>query len=88
MFDWDEFNIAHIARHNVVPAEAEQAVANRPLELPQDVREGEIRYRLLGPTDDGRILVIVITLRGKLIRVVTAHDADRRLRAYYVSIRR
>ena len=27
MFDWDEFNIAHIAEHDVLPNEAEEAYA-------------------------------------------------------------
>ena len=32
-FDWDEANIEHIARHNVMPEEAEQVLGHDPLEL-------------------------------------------------------
>jgi len=31
-FDWDEFNIAHIARHGVKPHEAEEVVTNEPID--------------------------------------------------------
>jgi uncharacterized DUF497 family protein len=92
IFDWDEHNIAHIARHDVLPAEAEQVIANQPLELFEELRSGEQRLRQVGTTDTGRILLVVTTIRGTkiepTIRVVTAHTASRRLRAYYVSTRR
>jgi len=87
-FDWDAINIAHIARHNVLPPEAEQVVLNKPIDLAREVRTGELRIRQLGITNAGRILIVLSTMIDKRIRVITAHDARRRLRAYYVSIRR
>lgn len=30
MFDWDQDNIAHIARHDITPQEAEQVLRNYP----------------------------------------------------------
>jgi len=87
-FEWDDTNIAHIARHGVVLEEAEQVILNQPIDLPREIRAGELRIRQLGRTSNGRILIVVSTPRGSRIRVVTAHDARRRLRAYYLSIRR
>jgi len=87
-FLWDKDNIAHIERHNVLPREAEQAILNRPIDLTRELRSGEVRIRQLGITDAGRILILVSTMVGERIRVVTAHDASRRLRAYYLTIRR
>ena len=39
-FDWDDTNMAHIARHNVVPAEAEQVILNQPIDLAREIRTG------------------------------------------------
>jgi len=87
-FDWDDANIAHIALHGVLPEEFEEAIVNRPLDLGHETRSGAKRIRQLGMTRAGRILVLVTEPLENSIRPVTAHDASRRLRAYYVSIRR
>jgi uncharacterized DUF497 family protein len=87
-FEWDANNIEHIARHNVLPPEAEQAIMNKPIDLTRELRSGEVRIRQLGITNAGRILIVLSTMVEKRIRVVTAHDASRRLRAYYLTIRR
>jgi hypothetical protein len=39
-FDWDEANIGHLARHNVLPEEAEQVVLNHPIDLGVEIVEG------------------------------------------------
>ena len=49
-FDWDEANIGHVARHNVLPEEAEQVILNNPVDLGMDMVEGEERYLNLGAT--------------------------------------
>jgi uncharacterized DUF497 family protein len=87
-FDWDDANIGHIALHGVLPEEFEEAIANRPIDLGYETRNGAKRFRQLGMTHTGRILVLVTEPQENRIRPVTAHDANRRLRAYYVSIRR
>lgn len=33
MFDWDDANIAHIARHDVEPHETEEAYGSNPVSL-------------------------------------------------------
>jgi hypothetical protein len=85
-FDWDEANIDPIARHGISAAEAEQVVLNDPLDIPPiQMRNGEERIAELGETDAGRILLVITSMRGDRIRVVTAMPAKRRLRRLYVA---
>lgn len=82
-FDWDLANTEHIARHDVIPAEAEEVIANSPLEIGNLERNGELRIVHVGETDFGRILIVAITYRANRIRVVTAYTANRKLRKFY-----
>jgi uncharacterized protein len=83
-FEWDADNVAHIARHGVQPADAEQALSNDPITLHYAVTDsGEERWVCVGPTDARRLLVIVWTMRASLVRVVTAYPASGRLRGVY-----
>jgi len=84
-FDWDEANTEHIRRHGVTPDEAEQAVRNDPLELGAAFHENELRRMLIGPTDAGRLLTVVLTERKDKFRVVTVHPASRKQRKLYES---
>ncbi len=84
-FDWNEANIAHIARHHVTPDEAQQVVANDPLDLEVQLRKGEERIVHLGETDDGHVLFVIATVRGEKIRVVTAHPANKKAREFHAS---
>jgi hypothetical protein len=43
----------------------------------------EHRYYVLGQTDAGRGLFIVFTLRGSLIRVISARDMSKKERSIY-----
>jgi uncharacterized DUF497 family protein len=83
MFDWDAANTGHIARHQITPEEAEQIIQDEPLDLGRQIRNGERRTLHLGETNSGRVLIIVITERAELLRVVTAYPADRQDRAFY-----
>lgn len=62
-FDWDEANISHIARHEVTPEEAEQAILNNALDLDAETVNGEERFLSIGITNRGRLLVIATTMR-------------------------
>lgn len=86
-FVWDAGNIDHIARHGISPEEAEQVVENDPFGIARYLRNGEERLNQVGETDAGRILVVVTTQRGEDTRVVTAHPADRDMRALYAQMR-
>jgi uncharacterized DUF497 family protein len=69
-FDWDEANIQHIARHQVEPAEAEEAFAGRNAVA----RSSEGRYVLFGRSAAGRYLSIVFIVRSGVVRVITARS--------------
>jgi uncharacterized DUF497 family protein len=76
-FDWDETNAQHIARHQVEPAEAEEAFAGPNLLL----RSWDERYVLFGRSAAGRYLCIAFIVRDGIVRVITARNmtqAERR----------
>jgi len=87
LFDWDEENIAHIAEHDVTPAEAEHVIDNGPLYIDYSIPGGEIRHREVGETATGRILLVVSTTRGDQIRVITAYPPSRSLRMTYLTFK-
>ena len=86
-FDWDASNLSHIAEHLVTPEEAAQVFENDPVDLDYEVVEREERWVTVGVTSRGRFLVVVWTIRGSAIRVVTAFDADRRYQRVYLEQR-
>lgn len=76
-FEWDAGNAEkNWIRHRVSPSECEQAFFNRPLVVEEDTlhSEDEPRFYALGQTDGSRYLFLVYTLRGQLIRVISARD--------------
>ncbi len=83
-FDWDWANVKHIARHNVKTEEAEQVLRNDAFDLEYRVVDGEQRWTSLGHSDVLRVLVVVWTLRGSAVRVVTARPASRKLQRAYL----
>jgi uncharacterized protein len=86
-FDWDEGNRRHVAQHGVTPDEAEEALRRHPLDIElqiEDEGDGEERLLLLGETSSGRILQIVTTWREGKVRVISAWDAPKQLRTYYL----
>ncbi len=82
-FDWDEANIGHIARHSLLPEEAEQVILNDPVDVGMEIIDGEERLLNLGPTNAGRILLVETTWREDRIRVVTAFEPIKRLIQFY-----
>ncbi len=88
-FQWDEGNAdKNWHRHEVTQAEAEQAFLNRPLLVAADPAHStqEPRYFALGRTDRDRLLVVVFTVRGSLLRVISARPMSRRERKAYAQI--
>ena len=87
-FDWDEHNIGHIAGHFVTPEEVEQVLLNDPVDLEFQLEEGdEERWPYIGETNAGRILRVVVTLRGDRLRVVTAFEPSKQNKLGYLAIR-
>ena len=71
IFEWDMANVAHIAEHHVIPAEAEEACYNKPLIF----RSRLERYYVLGCTDNGRYLTVIIAQKNQgVVRVITARN--------------
>jgi uncharacterized protein len=84
IFDWDEDNIEHVARHGVRAEEAEQVLENDPLELNPQFIKGEERFPNIGVTNNGRWLVVVVTQRGMMARIITAYPANNKMVELYV----
>lgn len=87
-FDWDEGNLLkNWEKHRVSAPECEQVFFNRPLLAEPDEKHAgaEARFYALGQTDGGRMLFVVFTLRGGLIRVISARNMNRRERKEYES---
>jgi len=59
-FDWDAENTKHLAAHKVTAWEFESVMRNSPLDLAYEVVDGEERYRSVGVTDSGRLLVAIL----------------------------
>lgn len=85
-FEWDAGNLEkNWLKHRVTAAECEQAFFNQPLAVAPDPGQSgqEPRFYLLGQTDAARLLFVVFTLRGSLIRVISARDMSRKERKVY-----
>jgi uncharacterized DUF497 family protein len=87
-FDWDQGNARKSAdKHDVSQAEAEQVFSNGPLLVSSDVAHSatEPRYHALGVTDEGRHLLVVLTLRAAatLICAISARSMNRKERERY-----
>lgn len=86
-FEWDDDNTAHLRLHRVSPREIDELFGNEPLDLEYDIEAGEERYKSLGATSQGRILIVVWTVRGGRIRPVTAYAAPKRYRVLFLKSR-
>ena len=85
-FDWDEHNAAkNWLAHRVSTKECEEIFFHAPLVITDDPHHSarETRHYALGQTASGRRLFVAFTLRGDLIRVVSARDMSRREREVY-----
>ena len=72
-YDWDDVNIAHIAKHGVTSQEVEEACAGFPMIMQTRNR----RYLVYGRDDRGRYLLVVIAYKGgDRLRVITARDMN------------
>src|SRR5690348_3807383 len=87
-FQWDSGNFWKVwERHRVSPAECEDVFFNQPLIVGDDELHAETEERLyaLGQTDAERLLFVVFTMRGDLIRVISARNMSRKERKIYQS---
>lgn len=85
-FDWVEGNfLKNWEKHGVSHFEAEQVFFNQPLLVYHDTKhsKAEARWFVLGHTDAHRELMLVFTIRGKNIRVISARPMSRKERKAY-----
>ena len=76
-FGWDDGNEGkNWEKHKVSDTEAEEVFFNDPLVAGFDRAhsQNESRYFALGQTNSSRRLFIAFTIRGKLIRIISARD--------------
>ena len=85
-FEWDGGNAPKIwERHGVSQGECEQVFFAEPLVIAADARhsEREQRWACWGRTLEGRLLVVIFTLRNERIRPISARDMNRKERDRY-----
>lgn len=82
-FEWDAENRKHIARHDVTPEEAEEAILIEPLEADVQQHGSEERVLSFGRTKSGRLLTVLYTERRGRVRVVTAYDMTKEQQQLY-----
>jgi len=85
-FQWDLGNSGKSgAKHGVTQSEAEESFFNHPVVVVADTRHSmtEPRFAMHGVTNAGRALTIIFTVRGALVRVISARNMSRRERREY-----
>jgi uncharacterized DUF497 family protein len=87
-FDWGPGNRnKNWLGHSVTTTECEQIFFNEPLVVASDSKHSQVedRYYALGRTSADRRLFVVFTMRGTLVRVISARDMSRKERRVYVT---
>lgn len=76
---WDEFNISHIAEHNVAVSEVEEVCGGKV----ETYLGHSGRFMVIGKTKAGRILSVVLAQKSRgVFYPVTARDASRKERRW------
>jgi len=78
---WDEWNVAHIARHGVIPQEVEDVCQGTYISY----ESYDQRFEVIGATHNERILTIILDPEPEpgIYYVVTAHPASKKDRKLY-----
>ncbi len=85
-FQWDDGNLDKSAMARRVEFwESEETFFNQPFVVLPDEKPSakEERYYGLGKTDFGRRVLVVFTLRGDEVRVISARDMSRKERTVF-----
>lgn len=83
-FDWNHQNEAHLAKHGISRADAEDVLIGDHILLEYQMEEDEQRWLAVGATRAGRILNIVFAVRSEAIRPITGWAADKETAALYL----
>ncbi len=88
-FEWDERKAqTNLRKHRVDFADAATVLSDEQAITIVDEEPEEDRYVAIGMDALGRVLVVVYTLRGRRIRLLSARRATRKERAQYQGRRR
>ena len=85
-FQWDRGNInRNLIKHKVKNWECEQIFFNKPILILEDPKHSlsEKRWAAFGKTDADRLLVVIFTERGNLLRVISARDMNKKEKQFY-----
>lgn len=83
-FEWDEGNLMHCRKHGMESAEIETVFRNGPRVAPDWKHAStEARFLAIGRTEEGRAAFVVFTMRGDLIRPLSARYMHAREVAKY-----
>ena len=85
-FEWDAGNLnKNSAKHDVTCREAEEIFFNQPLIIaPASTHSrAEPRFRVLGRTNQNRLLHLNFTPRGDKLRIISARPMNRKERTIY-----
>ena len=86
-FDWDQGNREKSwLKHRVSLREAEEVFFNKPLiviEAGVSQSLPELRFVAFSKTDEGRVLTIIFTFRGELLRIISARPMHKKEREFY-----
>lgn len=91
-FEWNDGNSnKNWHGHRITDLECEEVFFNLPITVWRDKqhRSDEPRFSTLGQTESGKQMYIAFTIRGKLIRVISAREMNsREIRKYEEEIKR
>ena len=85
-FQWNQGNSdKNLLKHNVHNWECEQVFFNKPLLVLDDPvhSAAEKRWAGFGKADSGRLLAVIFTKRGNLLRVISARDMNSKEKKFY-----
>ena len=85
-FEWDAGNAQKSwVSHRVTQAESEEVFFNLPVFVLEDAKHSgrERRYNVLGRTNADRLLSVIFTIRGDLVRIISARPMSRKERSAY-----
>jgi hypothetical protein len=85
-FDWDKGNLdKNRLKHGITKEECEEVFFNEPQIISPDHKHShtEMRYSLLGQTNEGTWLNIIFTLRYEKIRIISARKQSKKERMIY-----
>ncbi|MCX6783542.1 MAG: BrnT family toxin [candidate division WWE3 bacterium] len=79
---WDDFNVSHIARHKVRVSEVEMALEDKNIKF---FNAHSSRFVALGSAGKRLLSIIIATKDNNKFYVVTARDASKRERRFYLN---